>query len=122
MEHITLMSFNITMTSLLFQQAEVTIFIFPTGWYTVFEIEFSHLGRKAETSIWCARMISCLLAVRIISFERNLKAKPCMGTMPLLPFEILGQYLVLFDLILYIPVNNFSVMSDGSFWVEPVLN
>ena len=27
----------------------------------------------------------------------------------------------LFDLILYVPVNNFSVMWDGSSWVEPVL-
>ena len=25
-------------------------------------------------------------------------------------------------LILYVPVNNFSVMSDGSSWVEPVLS
>ena len=30
--------------------------------------------------------------------------------------------LVLFGLILYVPVNNFSVMSDGSSWVEPVLS
>ena len=28
----------------------------------------------------------------------------------------------LFDLILYVPVNNLSVMSDGSSWVEPVLS
>ena len=28
----------------------------------------------------------------------------------------------LFDLILYVPVNNFSVMSDRSSWVEPVLS
>ena len=28
----------------------------------------------------------------------------------------------LFDLILYAPVNNFSVMSDGTSWVEPVLS
>ena len=29
---------------------------------------------------------------------------------------------ILFDLILYDPVNNFSVMSGRVFWVEPVLN
>ena len=28
----------------------------------------------------------------------------------------------LFDLILYIPVNNYSVMSGRSSWVEPVLS
>ena len=28
----------------------------------------------------------------------------------------------LFDLILYIPVNNFSVYQDGSYWVETVLS
>ena len=28
----------------------------------------------------------------------------------------------LFELLLYIPVNMFSVMSDGSSWVEPVLS
>ena len=28
----------------------------------------------------------------------------------------------LFDLILYIPVNNFSVMSGQPSWVEPVLS
>ena len=28
----------------------------------------------------------------------------------------------LFDLILYIQVNNFSVMLDGSSWVEPILS
>ena len=28
----------------------------------------------------------------------------------------------LFDLILYVWVNNFSVMSDRSSWVEPVLS
>ena len=26
----------------------------------------------------------------------------------------------LFDLILYVPINNFSVMSGQVFWVEPV--
>ena len=26
------------------------------------------------------------------------------------------------DLILYVPVNNFSVMLEGSSWVEPVLS
>ena len=28
----------------------------------------------------------------------------------------------LFDLILYVPVNNFSAMSGGSSWVKPVLS
>ena len=28
----------------------------------------------------------------------------------------------LFDLILYVAFNNLSAMSDGSFWVEPVLS
>ena len=31
-------------------------------------------------------------------------------------------WMVLFDLIRYVLVNNFSVMSDGSCWVEPVLS
>ena len=31
-------------------------------------------------------------------------------------------FFCLFDLIPYVPVNNFSVMSDGSSWVEPVLS
>ena len=31
-------------------------------------------------------------------------------------------HLFLFDLILYVPVNNFSVMSDGSSSVGPVLS
>ena len=29
---------------------------------------------------------------------------------------------VLFDLILYVPVNNFSIIWDGSSWVEPELS
>ena len=28
----------------------------------------------------------------------------------------------LFGLIIYVPVNNFSVMPDGPSWVEPVLS
>ena len=35
--------------------------------------------------------------------------------------SIYAFLLLLFDLILYVPVNNFSVMSNRSSWVEPVL-
>ena len=34
-------------------------------------------------------------------------------------FGYLGWFV---DLILYIPVNNFSLCQDGSSWVEPVLS
>ena len=36
--------------------------------------------------------------------------------------SVVCLFVCLFDLILYTPVNNFSVMWDGSFWVEPVLS
>ena len=32
-----------------------SIFIFPAGWYGVCEIQFSHMGKTAETLIWCSR-------------------------------------------------------------------
>ena len=34
--------------------------------------------------------------------------------------QILSQ-LILFDFILYIPVNNFQLCRDGSSWVEPLM-
>ena len=37
-------------------------------------------------------------------------------------FSAYPRVVSLFDFILYIPVNNFSFMSDGSSWVEPVLS
>ena len=33
-----------------------------------------------------------------------------------------SDFVCLFDLILYVPVKFFSVISDGSSWVEPVLS
>ena len=33
-----------------------------------------------------------------------------------------NEHNALFGLIVYLPVNNFSVMSDGSTWVETVLS
>ena len=34
----------------------------------------------------------------------------------------IGYFVCLFDLILICPLNNLSVMRDGSSWVEPVLS
>ena len=37
------------------QTCGCSFFIFPTGLYRVWEIEFSHMGKTAEILIWCAR-------------------------------------------------------------------
>ena len=45
-----------TMTSLIFQRDVCLIFIFPTSWYGVCEIELFHMGKTAEIPIWCTLM------------------------------------------------------------------
>ena len=56
------------------------------------------------------------------NFTNELKEKDQEMVTILFIFIEYFLFVCLFDLILYVPVNNFSVMSDKSSWVEPVLS
>ena len=60
--------------------------------------------------------------IKFLSAQANLDLHKCFKTFQLLiSFGLLITYVVLFELILYVPVNNFSCQ-DRSSRVEPVLN
>ena len=42
--------------------------------------------------------------------------------LPYLYYRSQKGLITLFDLIIYVPVNNFQLCQDGSSWVEPVLS
>ena len=70
------------------------------------------------TIIFVLNMLSAFRSAAFIQvhFRLILSLQTLRTLIGLLPQELL------FDLIIYIPVKNFQLWRDRSFWVEPVLN
>ena len=53
---------------------------------------------------------------------KNISRREEQTTNVMTGWQRVNTFLLLFDFILYVPVNNLSVIPDGSSWVEPVLS